>query len=192
MLTFDPSNHSYRFSGRPVPSVTQLLQHLHSFEGVPHDVLEAAKERGTAVHLTTELFDKDDLVEDTLDPVLTGYLKGWRQFKADHKARFVGIEKRVYHPTFRYAGTYDRKGYLDGGPEVWRLDIKTSIQSHPVWGLQTAAYERADNPLPGDRRGTVQLRPDGTYRFHEWTDAADWPTFVSLASLHHWTQKHAK
>ena len=53
MLTFDEPSHTYRWQGQVVRSVTQYLERLHSFAGVPVDVLEAAKKRGHVPTVTT-------------------------------------------------------------------------------------------------------------------------------------------
>jgi len=189
-LAFDAPTHTYRFAGQVVPSVTQLLDKLHSFAGVPHDVLEAAKERGTAVHVACELDDKGDLDEESVHPLVDGYLAGWRRFKAEMKPQILAIEDRGFNRLFRYAGTRDRRLLINGQP--WTIDIKTSAAAHPCWGLQLAAYTRLFDGCFEDRRGTVQLRPDGTYSLLSWTDPADWPTFAGIVQLTHWSTKHAR
>lgn len=193
LLTFNEEHHVYLYDKVAVPSVTQLLEGLHSFAGVPWDVLEAAKERGTAVHLATQYYDEDDLDEATLTPQVAGYLEGWKKFVRDCKPKWLAIEQPVYHPLLRYAGTPDRfcnmtvKGV---DIENAQADVKTALDSHPCWGVQTMAYNHAAGS-PGSRRFTVQLRPDGGYRLLEWTDAQDWPVFVSLTTLRTWKTRHA-
>lgn len=187
-LTFDAPSHTYRTSGAAVPSVTQLLGKLHSFAGVPLDVLEAARERGTAVHLACEFFDENDLDEAALDERTAGYLAGWKKFRSESRVEFTEIEQMAVHPLYRYAGKWDRGGLIDGID--WTIDIKTAAASHWCWGLQTAGYA-ALRGKPHSKRGTVQLRPDGTYRFKEWPDADDYPAFVSLVTLHNKAQRHA-
>lgn len=187
MLTFDQASHTYFWNGKPVPGVTSILQALHSFDGVPAGVLEAAQDRGTAVHLCCEYLDKGILDEESIDPAITGYVDAWRLFTAEMRPVWSHIEAQVYHQVMRYAGTVDRVGQLQGREFV--LDIKTSIASHPVWGLQTAAYGHALGKQDA-ARATVQLRADGTYRLIEWKDTADWPTFVSLITINNFLQKH--
>ena len=63
-FTFDPIEHIYRFDGQRVPSVTQILEPLIDYSGVPNGVLQYAADRGTAVHLATEFYDDGDLDED--------------------------------------------------------------------------------------------------------------------------------
>jgi len=190
MLEFDEDLHQYKFNGVVKPSVTNCLSHLHSFGLVRKDVLEAACQRGSYVHTLTEYHDQNDLDSESIG-IYAGYLDAWIQFCADHKAVWQGIEVRGYSERYGYAGTYDRAGTLNGSPFV--VDIKTSQASHPVWGLQLSAYRQLcaekDPEWMLSRRATVQLRPDGTYKFLEWTDPADWTTFLSLINLINWSQK---
>ncbi len=180
MLQFDEINHAYSYDGRRVPGVTSVLSALHKFDGVSADVLAAAAERGTAVHLACELLDLGDLDEESVDPAIAGYVNGWRLFMAEKAPVWDRIEAKCFHKIHRYAGTLDRAGVMDG--DEWIVDIKTAAASHPVWGVQTAAYANALDK-PKARRGTVQLRPDGKYRLIEWKDRTDWPVFASLLTI---------
>ena len=187
MLTFDEATHTYCWDGKRVPGVTTILQALHNFDGVPAGLLAIAQERGTAVHLACEYLDQGMLDEDSIDPAIAGYVNAWRLFTAELTPIWSHIEARCFHKVMRYAGTVDRVGIINGKEYV--LDIKTSIASHAVWGLQTAAYAHA---LEKERafRATVQLRIDGTYRLIEWDDKSDWPTFISLITINNFLEKH--
>jgi hypothetical protein len=197
-LTFNEERHEYRWEGKVVPSVTQVLGGLYSFAGVPLDVLDAARERGGDVHLACQFYDEQDLDEDRLrceQPNVWNYLCGWKRFIRDCNATFGQIEQPVYHTAMRYAGTPDRMGarLLYKGVMVndAQIDIKTSVDAHPCWGVQTMAYSHAVN-IPNQRRFTVQLRddPKGDYRLIEWPDPADWPVFVSLLTLRTFKERH--
>lgn len=188
-LTFEPETHTYRVDGEAWPSVTQILDRLHSFAGVPEDVLEAARERGTYVHQLTELHDLDDLDEPLVPPEYQGYLAAWKKFLHEAQPNWSGIEEMAYSPAYRFAGTMDRHGELEAlrFRGRWVIDIKSSLSAHPVWGPQVAAYRQMkaeqDPSFALYRRGTVQLRPDGSYLFTEWKDPADWQIFLALRIL---------
>lgn len=184
MLTFDAARHEYRWNGAKVPGVTSILEPLSNFDFVHPEVLRAAQEFGTAVHLTCELADLGTLDEPALDPELQPYLMGWRQFCADHACEWELIEHPVYHQTMRYAGTLDRKGLVDGRKTV--LDIKTSAALYPSVGPQTAAYARALPEGPSLDRAAVRLKGDGTYEFKHFRNPMDWPLFCSLITLRTW------
>lgn len=190
ILTFDEPTHTYRHAGRVVPSVTQVLEGLHSFAMVPREALESAQERGTYVHLLCQYHDEGDL-----DPASVGefggYLDAWIEFSAIYKAKWEGIEARGFSTRYGYAGTMDRRGYLGAVPYI--VDIKTSLSPHRVWGMQTAAYRQLsaeeDPKWLTARRATVQLRNDGTFKFLPWDEPEDWPAFLALITLTNWSRK---
>lgn len=188
---FDPVNHVYSHAGRVLPSVTQIIGGLHSFGAISAEVLDAACQRGTAVHLACELDDCNDLDEDSLDETVSGYLHAWRRFTREKSPVWQMIEEPLADTVLGFAGTPDRYGLIDG--RSWTIDIKTSVQSHPVWGLQTAAYAHLIAQLTQKHllRGTVQLRSDGTYRLIPWSSLTDWPTFLSLVTVNNWRKQYA-
>jgi hypothetical protein len=191
-LTFDEPTHTYRYGGVVRPSVTQVLEKLHDFSMVPKDVLEAACERGTYVHLLTQYHDEGDLATESIGDYWP-YLDAWIKFCAAHKAKWDDIEWRHYSKRYGYAGTMDRRGTLDGVRYI--VDVKTSASPHRVWGMQTAAYRQLaaeeDPKWLLARRATVQLRPEngGTYKFLAWDDPDDWGAFLSLINLTNWANK---
>lgn len=197
ILTFDEASHAYRVGGVVRPSTTQVLSRLHDFGMVSAEVLKAAQERGTAVHLLTQYHDEGDLDPDSVDPDFAGYLEGWVKFCRDRNAKWKHVEWRGYSKRYGYAGTMDRVGWLQApmtrGLMPWVIDVKTGAQAHRVWGMQTAAYRQLigehDPAWITARRGTVQLRADGTYNFLAWDDPDDWPAFVSLINLTNWINK---
>ncbi|HEY1129169.1 MAG TPA: hypothetical protein VGF12_07180 [Roseateles sp.] len=198
-LTFDEPSHTYRVDGRVVPSVTQLLDKLHDFAGVPEEVLEAAKQRGTYVHRMCEMFDKDELDIPLVPVHYRGYLSAWEAFSVEYGPQWQGIEFQDFSRLFGYAGTMDRCGTLPlkyPPTTRWVVDIKTSADAHPVWGMQTAAYRQikaeADASYALARRATVQLRADGRFKFLPWDEPTDWPAFQSLITLSNWSNKCLK
>lgn len=209
MLTFDKSDHTYRYEGEVVPGVTSLLDALHSFAGVPDEILDPAKERGTFVHEMCAAYDVGDLDEAALaeidiDPE-TGasrwlpYLSAYKQFLAHYRPNWAGIEEMGYSKLHRFAGTPDRRGSLDGGKvQAARaiVDLKSSQQCHPVWGIQCAAYRQiVAETYPNEgwmtaRRFTLQLLPNGRYFLLPWDSPLDWPAFRALLTLSQWRTKH--
>jgi hypothetical protein len=185
-LEFDEARHEYRLGGRLVDGVTGLLGTIHRFDMVPPAILAAAQERGTNAHIACQFWDEDgDVDTASLTPDTVLRLGWWREFLADYRPQFVGIETRLYHRALRYAGTADRFAVINGQP--WVIDIKTALQSHPVWGMQTAAYAQAAG-WGNAKRATVQLLTTG-YRFIEWPDPTDWNAFASLLTLQRWLKK---
>jgi hypothetical protein len=189
MLTFDDESHTYRWKGKVVPSVTQVLQPIHDLSMVPSDVLAAASAFGTAVHRACELYDRRTLDEARLDQSLVPYLRGWKEFLSDHGTEWTAIEQPLFNQRFGYAGTPDRIGFIDDCPAV--LDIKSSAELYPAVGPQLAAYAMAQNPQTGSlmRRYGLRLFPNG-YEMRAYTDATDWTVFCSLLTIRTWTRRH--
>ena len=189
-LRFDPVGHVYMVGAQRVPSVTQILAPLVDYSMVPAATLERSRQLGQAVNRMTELYDLDDLDLDDLADELRPYLTAWIKFRAETGFVPETIEKRLYHPALRYAGTPDRSGLINGRRAV--IDIKKMLTLGPVIGLQLAAYrelfEKAGTRV--EDRYALGLRADGTYRLVPYTDKGDWPVFLSLLTTRNWKEKH--
>ena len=194
MLKFRPDNHTYWDDTGLVPGVTTVIETIcQAFANIPDVYLIPAQDRGTAVHKATELDDLEMLDEDSLDIDLMPYLEAWRQFRADMKFEPERVEKMVYHPAIRYAGTLDRTGTM-----TWKrarrkviLDVKTGPKSRGI-GLQLAAYQAALKAELGDEiktRVSVHLKPDGKYMIEEYTDTSDLRVFLAMLTSYKWMKE---
>jgi hypothetical protein len=167
MIQFDQETHTYNLNGERLPSVTQILKPLYDFSAVPPDVLRRAAEFGTAVHKAVELYLKDDLDEQSLDPALVGPLTAFKVFLMDHPALAEQqpiIEIPIYHKRLKYAGTPDLVYPYDD------IDIKSRPFSESTDPLQLAAYGAAVEDFHfrcKAKRGAwvLELKQDGTYTF---------------------------
>ena len=191
MLTFDELKHEYRHGGKVVSSVTQILQHagLIDLSMVKEGVLEYRRVLGTAVHRATELYDQEDLDVDSLDSRIRPYLDAWIKFKADTNIVIKENELRLFHPTYRFAGTLDRVGML--GKDRVLIDLKTGLM-YPSYGPQTAAYKSAyehQTKKKIQKRYTVQLKDDGNYRLEPMTNNDDWSVFLACLTLKNFKEK---
>lgn len=182
-LTFDAASHTYYLDGMGVPSVTQILRAmgLIDFSGVPDYYLLAARDRGSKVHRMLHYYDDGDLDEGGLDPALAPYLTAYRRFRADSGFTPDLIEHPVYSETWKYAGTLDRTGQMNGRPTL--IDFKSGGLDKWV-ALQTAAY--ADCLEGCYVRCGLQLRRDGTYRLHQFSDHKDRQIWMAAVALYHW------
>lgn len=193
MIRFDEDTHTYWLGNAKVPSVTQVLSPLVDLSAIPPAILQYAADRGTAVHYGCELYDQDNLDWDSLDAELVPYIEAWAEFRAVMGFKPERIESRVFHPGLFYAGTLDRTGVLEGQRSI--IDIKTSKTMYPTVGMQLAAYGEAIHAQEPETpkhtgRYAVQLKEDGTWKLHPYTDKADWPTFVALKTIVGWADKN--
>ncbi|MGE0383444.1 MAG: hypothetical protein AB7Q97_01860 [Gammaproteobacteria bacterium] len=201
-LDFDRASHTYRLDGAVIPNVTRILEVLATYQGIPASVLQAAADRGDAVHFATELWDREELDEASVPAEIAGYLNGWKKFRHESGFHPTYIEERVYSLRYRFAGTADRGGTFDslpwirpGSPAL--IDIKATAELMPVVGPQTALYALAwSESHPSGwkhlRRYAVQLRRDGDYRLHECTDPSDLGVGLSCVTIANWRARHAE
>lgn len=185
MLTFNEEKHEYALDGEVLPSVTQILK----AEGfIHHDFTDPRyAERGKAVHKATELFDLGTLDESTVDTRIQGYVQAWIKYRLDtnYMPDPSMIERRMYHPTLKYAGTIDRPG-LDlksGNPEPWHI-------------LQAAAYEDlmlANTDIVSRGWNMIYLQDDGKYKIKPYSAIDLYQArriFHAALSCHQWRKQY--
>lgn len=192
MLLFDPEEHVYKLDGRHVPSVTQVLSELEDYSHIPRHILDRKARLGTAVHKAVEMWLADDLEEDTLHPEVAAYFNQFKAWFGVSGFKPILIEERVYSTRFRYAGTLDLYGEMQG--KRWLIDTKTAYEIQPTFGPQTAAYEAGLLECKGlktDNRGILQLSKD-KYKFIPMTGAADLNVFYAALTIKQWRIKYGK
>ncbi len=193
-LKFDSATHAYSDELGPLSGVTSLLSQagLIDFSMIPENMRDHYMDRGSKVHLATELYDEGDLDEATLDPILKKYFEGYKKFKADYGERYkiVSMEGAVRHPLQRYAGRFDRLCTIDG--ELSILDIKTGgLQNWTA--LQIEAYRLAfesENKEKIKGRYALQLKKDGKYLLKKYSDPYDTAAWLAVVTLARWKASH--
>jgi len=160
-LELDEATHRYTLDGRKLIGVTQALSILDDRWKVDPFYLQ----RGQFIHKATELYDRDELDESTIDERIRPYLDAYIRFKAD--TGFVpdpnGIELLLHHPSYFYAGALDRYGFLNNNLVI--IDLKSGAPAK-VDELQAVAYRelcRANN-LPITKQFDLYLKNNGTYK----------------------------
>lgn len=196
MLTFDPEHHEYTWNGVAVPHVTAVLKPLTDYSMVPPDKLEAARQKGVAVHAMVEHDCKGTLGD--LPEWMVPVYDYWLRVKKDMGLEIIKSERQVFHPVYGYAGTLDleciaTKTKLKG---VGIIDVKRSFFGGKAIGLQTAAYAGAcdhGKKKQSDRvqwRAALRLREDMKPAFQYYDDRADFSVFAALLTVHNWRKIH--
>lgn len=185
-LEFNEEKHEYKINGVLVPSVTQIIKVLYDFEGIPEDKLEHAALRGKAVHKACEIFNLGQEFAWPLSNEIVPYFEAWKKFVRETGLVVTDAERQLGHPHMMYAGTLDVSGLIK--KTKWLLDIKAVSELSPATGVQLAGYMGMTGETM--KRGAVQLKPDGTYKFQEYKEASDWPTFVACLSVFNFRRKH--
>jgi hypothetical protein len=191
MLTFDEASHTYHLRGERLPSVTQVLRPAIDLSMIPDAVLARKREIGEAVHAAIELDVQDRLDEDSIHEDVAPYFDGWRRFMREKQPKIIACELRVYHTTYRYAGTLDLLAEVDG--ELTVIDTKSTAAMSPVTALQTAAYTEAycfERDLPRNlKRAALHLTADSDYRLHHYRNPMDFTVFLGLRNFLSWREQ---
>jgi hypothetical protein len=204
-LTFDEASHTYTLDGKPVPAVSRVLQVLgDEYAMVDPEVLERAAELGRAVHWIIEQDVRGTLDVDMVDFHLLPYLDLWRDFRRTSGFEPILTEARVYSRRYRYAGTLDLFGILNG--KLVLPDAKRTAGVPRKTGPQTSAYELALRECMPEvvaeaarRIGWREAAPVPIHRYAlhftttRWQlvpfrDPGDLRVFLSARTLHQWSK----
>lgn len=189
-LVFDETNHIYRKKGIVKPSVTQMLQEvgLIDFSAVPKEILDRSSNFGTAVHKTTELYDKRNLDFSSVSIPIIPYLKAWQDFVHTYQIENIAIEQQFYCSKYDYCGTIDRIVYSKLLKKEILIDIKTTSSISPAVNLQTAGYAIGIEK-PNITRMAVQLK-ENSYRAVLCDSKTDIAYFLSVVNVWKWKKIH--
>jgi hypothetical protein len=186
-LTFEPEGHRYFISGKPVPSVSAVLEPLQELDGIPRDVLERARVFGQHVHTACALMVNKVLEWRTLDPALVPYVTAAKKFLDETGVRVLACEYGMGDPGLKFAGTLDVLGIFKKSTCVF--DWKSTVRIPRTAGPQTAAYDHLYRRNLGGRpmkRYGVQLLETGDYKLFPFEDQRDFQWFVSCLNIWHW------
>jgi hypothetical protein len=165
-------DHIYTVDGKVYPGVTTILGDVYGRFPYP----EGSAERGHHVHLATQLYDEDDLDEATLDPLVAGYLEGWKRFREEMDFQVKQIELKVHNSVYGYCGTLDRIGTMQG--RLYLIDIKSGAKA--FWHrIQTAAYALCLPPDTVFKRASVYLSAEGKYKIDYYINKQDYHDWLS-------------
>lgn len=222
-LVFSQPDHVYRLNNIVIPSVTQVLRasnYVSFYQDLTEKIaagllspsdgvyaliqrgqrLEAARQRGQAVHNLMHFVLEDDLDEDSIDEQYRGYLASGKQYLDAYVTDMFRAEFRVWSARHGCAGTMDLLGiHADGG--VCVFDWKTGQVDDVRADLQLGAYlgfalemATTDSDLASELRRTgpvvkrraVRLFKDGRIaREYLFTDPRDFTHFLNALSLVH-------
>lgn len=170
-LQFDEKWHTYHLNGMRLPSVSALMKPLSGeyYKSIDPAILNAAAERGTAVHQAIEIYWKNDGFVD-MPRGNEGYMEAFLKFVSDYKPEPLASEIRFWHKQLLYAGTADMVCTIRGAEELWVVDYKTSATINKVLTkIQLEAYKQglASHGFKVPRKAILHLKKDGTYTFDD-------------------------
>lgn len=146
----------YSISGRPVPSVTEIIR-----ECIPGWMPDQwYLDRGQAVHACAALIAKGKDFE--CDPQIAGYVAACRKWFADMKPEAIAVELKVESVMFQYCGRLDLLAIIAGKRVV--VDWKSGPVNTTVFQLAGYAAALPRELTPTNYGMEVVLHDDGTYK----------------------------
>lgn len=152
---FNTVDHSYTIDGRPVPSVTQVINSCMPYA---HKVEQWYLDRGRSVHSAASLIATHR--KFTSDPQIDGQVCAIRRFFSEVNPEVRETEGMVFSKTYMYAGCFDLLAVFNG--KLTLFDWKADLDERVAW--QLAGYSLAYGK-PEIRYGIgVEIRENGTYK----------------------------
>lgn len=139
-IIFDSINHRYFKDGNEKPSVSNIISWYFNedLSNIPPEILKAAQDRGTDIHLLVD----NILSGEDFETTYAYEYKSFETLKKKHKIKADTIEQIVYGftPNGDYCGTLD---LFDNKSKIL-YDIKTTYEKHlDKWTAQTNLYRYA-------------------------------------------------
>jgi hypothetical protein len=179
-VQFEEETHTYTVGDVPVISVTQALVEAGLVD--TKWFTDFGRRRGSAVHKAIEFMLDGSLDLNSIDPKISGYLDAYRAFAEDTGFEVLEVERKVWSPTRRYAGTLDQVGDLNHRRAI--VDVKTG-KLEPATGIQLTGYADAyqeETGLVVSKLIGLQLNVDGTYKMKQYiVDFSTWRAVLQVA-----------
>jgi len=139
-IIFDSINHRYFKDGNEKPSVSNIISWYFNedLSNIPPEILKAAQDRGTDIHLLVD----NILSGEDFETTYAYEYKSFETLKKKNKIKADTIEQIVYGftPNGDYCGTLD---LFDNKSKIL-YDIKTTYEKHiEKWTAQTNLYRYA-------------------------------------------------
>lgn len=151
---------------------------------------DKAADAGTLAHALVEAHIGGDTAppEATTNPKAVAAFQAYLSWEAATKLEIVDQEMSLVSEAYRYGGTPDAIGYLDG--KLCLLDWKTSNSVYPDYLIQLAAYKQLveENDIATIDGGFHLLRfakEEGDFAHHFFPDLSlAWAAFVKMRGLY--------
>lgn len=131
MLTFQEKDHVYRWDGKIVPSVTQILPKQKLFFVHP-ETLEKARREGNENHSSIERYYREGKIDSDYVKIFSSFMGEFKDFAS--LGELLYCEHSFYSKRYGFAGTPDL--VFENGI----LDIKRTHSDSKLRALQLAGY----------------------------------------------------
>jgi hypothetical protein len=112
---------------------------------------------GSFVHKWVEQYIKGENPTMPVNEELQDSIKRFLSWVEKHQVKFLASEQVIFSKRYKYAGTFDFICTMQGKPNLYMGDLKTSNGIYDEYFLQTSAYRYARHEEFPDERYTGQL-----------------------------------
>lgn len=163
-IIFDETVHRYTVGGEILPSVSEIMRPLSEqyYADIPASVMEKARDRGTQVHKSVEMFEVFGVMPTSKE--IIPYVLGYKMAKSLEK--FQPIASEIMLTNGEFCGTLDMIAMRD---VMVIIDLKaTSKINYELIEVQLAGYLELclANFKPIEKCFVLHLKPN-TYKFTE-------------------------
>ena len=173
---------------RYLPTVTEVINPWVDWSKIPPAMLQAAADRGTAIHDVCLNFHAKGLPYlGAIQDDAKGYIKSFDRWFDKIVGEVLLVEERLFDDANGYCGQIDLLVQTKQG-EIWLVDLKSPVILSKSWKVQIAAYGRlcdlwsVKNNVNIDRCGSLRLRKDGGIPAMDWYEGSalqDFNIFLS-------------
>lgn len=120
--------------------------------------------RGTQIHLTTQLYDLGTLDESSVDPRIKGFLEAWKLFRLQVGGEILAQEREVENKVLGYQGRLDLILGPCGVCKFPTVADKKTNKADTFTRLQLSGYRQALPRFKNMKRMAVSLFSNGKYK----------------------------
>jgi len=161
-------------------SVTQVLGTYADFSRIPDDVLQAACDRGSAVHRYCQAYAMGAWA---IEPEgFEGYCESFRRWFDSVMVEVYTVEQEFRDDQFGFLGHPDIVARIAGNKGITVVDYKTPVGKGTTWELQLSAYRHLTK---AQYAGHLRLDPAGGVPKMDWVpdDPKLFNLFLSALNL---------
>lgn len=119
---------------------------INGMKGLFRKKSQEAADIGTMFHKWLEQYlnagiNGDPLPEMPVNPHMRAAIEAFLDWTRANKVKFIASERKIYSKKYKYAGTLDAIGYVNGKLSI--IDFKTSSGIYDDMFVQVAAYANA-------------------------------------------------
>ena len=170
---------------RYLPTVTEVIGPWVDWSKIPPGTLQAAQERGTAVHELCANYARG--LWSPVPEEYAGYFESFLYWFNSSVMEVILVEERLFAQGAGFCGQIDLLIESKNG-EAQLIDLKTPLALSKSWRVQLAAYQELceKNGHHPDRIGSLRLNKEGGIPRMDWFEGGSADLNIFMSALNCW------